>query len=248
MGRPSKIPPFSHYDVYKTSDIDFFISLFSGREELYNPCEEFSERRQKAFHFIEKKCGHFLAMRKGRNAEKLWLYLFNDFEKLIRNGGDRNDEKSKSITVFYDCLKFLIPYLETSDRTNLPIMPRGKLDLRDDVAIGDAKRQKLEDSGSPEEHLDDDWFQRVIETMTNQQSNNSICSISYSIPEPSESGSSGIEFSCKSGNSTTAERHADIISCVTNFLEEIPNEKLMLCKVRLFQFIEDEKAKMKCEK
>ena len=37
---------------------------------------------------------------------------------------------------------------------SLPIMPRGKLDLRDDVAIGDAKRQKLEDSGSPGEHLD----------------------------------------------------------------------------------------------
>lgn len=35
---------------------------------------------------------------------------------MIRNGGDKNDEKSKSIVPFYDCLQFLIPYLEKTDR------------------------------------------------------------------------------------------------------------------------------------
>ncbi|CCD66027.1 transcellular chaperone signaling (x)cross tissue [Caenorhabditis elegans] len=240
MGRPSKIPPFSHYDAYRRSDIDFFISLFSGREELYSPCKKNSDFRQKAFYIIEKKCGHFLAMRKGRNAEKLWLYLFNDFEKMIRNGGDKNDEKSKSIVPFYDCLQFLIPYLEKTDSLSKLTLTTCNAEA-DDQQVK-AKKPKIEHELS-EDKLNDDWLQKVIDTVTCQQST-SCTSIQLNSSAPST-------CSAKTPNSTanlpTSEKHADIIAYVTNFLEDVPNDKLMLHKVRLFQFIEEEKSRLKEE-
>ncbi|CAI2344735.1 unnamed protein product [Caenorhabditis sp. 36 PRJEB53466] len=253
MGRPPKVPPFSHYDAYKRADIDFFISLFSGREELYNPCEEFNEFRQKALHFIEKKCCHFLAMRKGRNAEKLWLYLFNDFEKVLRNGGDKKDDRCKSIMVYFDCLKFLIPYLQKADRMNLPRMS-STFNLLAESLKEEAKRPKLEHTG--DQMNADDWLQKVIETVTNQPSSSGT-GINLSSVLPVDTKTTAFPFATYDFEQdeskpvmslTSSEKHADIISCVTNFLEEVPKEKLMLCKVRLFQFIEEEKKKLKEEK
>lgn len=240
MGRPPKIPPYSHYDAYKKSDIEFFISLFTGRAELYNPCETFTEERQKLLHFIEKKCGHFMAMRKGRNAEKLWLYLFNDFEKFIRNASDRNDKRSNPISVYYDCMKFLRPYLKASDETDVP--SKSIIIASPNDAVSQPKRSRLDEFQSSEDQLNDDWLQKVMETLASQQAGHSSSSISFNNIVPEVKEFKEVEITKKSVAS--AEKHSDIISCVTNFLEKVPNEKLMLCKVRLFQFIEEEKSRL----
>uniref|UniRef100_A0A8R1HME4 Uncharacterized protein n=1 Tax=Caenorhabditis japonica TaxID=281687 RepID=A0A8R1HME4_CAEJA len=166
MGRPLKAPPFSHYEAYKGVDVYFFISLFAGREELYSPCEDFCEFRQKAMIFIEK---------------------------------------------------------------NFPNMPSPMFNTS---VQKDLKRPKMEES--VDDKSNDHWLQKVIQTVKNEST-----SAEPMLPETSERTVTPCE--------PDQSKHSDIISCVTNFLDEVPNNKLMLYKVRLFQFIEGEKNRLQIE-
>lgn len=83
-----------------------------------------------------------------------------------------------------------------------------------------------------------------METLAGQQTGSSTHHINF---ENLSSNYKKQETEISNKLVTATEKHSDIISCVTKFLEDVPNEKLMLCKVRLFQFIEDEKNRLRKE-
>ncbi|CAI5442516.1 unnamed protein product [Caenorhabditis angaria] len=247
MGRPPKIAPYSHYDEYKPSDVEFFISLIVGRENLYNPCDEFNEDRQKAFYFIEKKCSHFLAMRKGRNAEKLWLNLFTNFEKEYRNR-TRTSSSSEQLSTettstpfpFYRYMEFLIPYIERFENQQNTTVNTNALFLNLQSNLTDEevniKRPRI-DTAAQEE-----WFLKVLETVAETQKSK-IVPIREPSPPPIPTRS--IDQQIVKEEVPIPEKYADIITWITSYLDLVPNDKMMLSKVRLFQFIESEKQKIK---
>ncbi|CAB3411266.1 unnamed protein product [Caenorhabditis bovis] len=264
MGRPAKIPPFSNYIEYKPADLEYFISLVEGDELLYDACDSnvyLNEHRSKRFDQIERKCSHFLAMRKGKNAQKLWQTLYLDFEKEYKRKCRENDNDYQF--KYYKEMEFLAHHFENPVKrqilANLVIpttQNEVKSDEQDDGQSA-SKRVKLETSEQGEASAEkDDWFLKVLETVTKSSENHetsppppSLAHKNSTTTTTSTTTADTIRYETPTTTTTPnlSQKHSDIISCVTGYLDNVPTDQLMLAKVRLFQFLESEKEKLKTD-